>query len=170
MRRRHPSIPRLWLITDERMGEQLWPAIRRLPRGAGIVVRHYSLAPRDRRKLLRAIVQASRGRHVIVGAAALDGPNGNHNGRRSRALNTRSVHTRRELVAARRAGADAIFVSPVFPTQSHPGAPTLGRVRLGLLLRGSNVPAIALGGMDAKRFRSLRHLPLHGWAAIDAWL
>jgi thiamine-phosphate pyrophosphorylase len=72
-------------------------------------------------------------------------------------------------VAAIRAGADALFVSPVFATRSHPGAPALGRARLGLLIRGLRIPVIALGGMDRRRAASLRALGVHGWAAIDAW-
>jgi thiamine-phosphate pyrophosphorylase len=62
-----------------------------------------------------------------------------------------------------------VFVSPVFPTRSHPGAPALGRIRFGLLIRDSGIPVIALGGMDERRARSLARLRVHGWAAIDAW-
>ncbi|RYY42038.1 MAG: thiamine phosphate synthase, partial [Sphingomonadales bacterium] len=61
-------------------------------------------------------------------------------------------------------------VSPVFPTASHPGGRTLGRVQAGLVMRGLTVPAIALGGMDARRAKSLKALGFHGWAAIDAWI
>ena len=82
---------------------------------------------------------------------------------------TYPVHSRRQAIAAIRAGADALFVSPVFATRSHPGARALGRARLGLMIRGLNRPIIALGGMDARRARSLRQLGIHGWAAIDAW-
>ena len=32
-------------------------------------------------------------------------------------------------------GADAVLLSPVFPTRSHPGAPVLGPVRFRLLAR-----------------------------------
>ena len=49
------------------------------------------------------------------------------------------------------------------------GARALGRVRLGLLIRGLPVPVIALGGMDARRAGGLQALGVYGWAAIDAW-
>ena len=39
MRHRHP-LPEAWLFTDARMGDALWRAIARLPRGSGIVFRH----------------------------------------------------------------------------------------------------------------------------------
>src|SRR5439155_26981070 len=42
MHARHP-LPRLWLMTDERQGDGLWAALERMPRGAGVVFRHYSL-------------------------------------------------------------------------------------------------------------------------------
>ena len=33
------TLPRLWLMTDERVGDALIPAVERLPRGAGTVFR-----------------------------------------------------------------------------------------------------------------------------------
>lgn len=65
-----------------------------------------------------------------------------------------------------RSGADALFVSPVFATRSHPGTRPLGRVRFGLMTQGLKIPLIALGGMTARRAAALN---VHGWAAIDAW-
>jgi thiamine-phosphate pyrophosphorylase len=102
------------------------------------------------------------------------GADGSHGLARGKAgaphlLSSASVQNTVELEAARRAGADFVFVSPVFPTRSHPGSPTLGRLGLGRLARSSAVPVIALGGMDAARARSLAGFNLHGWAAIDAW-
>jgi thiamine-phosphate pyrophosphorylase len=87
---------------------------------------------------------------------------------------TASAHGVAGLVAARRAGADLAFVGPVFATASHPGARPLGRVRLGLMLRAARAersggPLVAaLGGVDARRSRSLRALGVAAWGAIDA--
>ncbi len=81
---------------------------------------------------------------------------------------TASVHNYRELIAAHRAGVDLIFLSPVFPTRSHPGGPTLGRRRFAELALRARVPVIALGGITAHRARSLKGA--YGWAGIDAWL
>jgi thiamine-phosphate pyrophosphorylase len=74
-----------------------------------------------------------------------------------------------EGIVARRRGVDVIFVSPLFVTQSHPGAATLGPRRAASIARHVGLPAIALGGMNARRFRSLKALGFHGWAGIDAW-
>ncbi len=63
---------------------------------------------------------------------------------------------------------DAVLLSPVLPTRSHPGAPVLGMVRFLLLARHSPVPVLALGGMNRA---AARRLPsrgaVQGWAAID---
>jgi thiamine-phosphate pyrophosphorylase len=170
MPRRYP-VPRLWLMTDERMGEDLWTALECLPRGSGVVFRHYGLPPSERRALFARILRIARRRRLVViraGSSPLRGEMGVH-ARPGRGLRTAPAHSRREAVTATRAGADALFVSPVFATRSHPGARALGHARLGLLIRGLDVPVIALGGMDAKRAAGLRGLGIHGWAAIDAW-
>ena len=173
MRRRQP-LPQLWLMTDERMGDRLWEALERLPAGGGVVFRHYELPLADRRALFARVAKVARRKRLILlragphelgrGEAGTHGTN-----RRRHGLHTRAVHSRREAVAAIRAGADAIFVSPVFATRSHPGAKALGPTRFGLLVRDLDTPVIALGGMNARRASVLWQIGVYGWAAIDAW-
>lgn len=170
MRRRH--LPRIWLMTDERMGERLWPALQRLPAGSGVVFRHYALSPNERRRLFARVARIARARRLVLvraGSLRLGREDGVH-GARGRGLRTAPAHSRSEALCAVQRGAQLLFVSPVFATRSHPDAVALGRSRLGLLIVGLGVPVIALGGMTARRFASLRGLNLHGWAAIDAWL
>ncbi|MDF0488069.1 thiamine phosphate synthase [Sphingomonas sp. H39-1-10] len=171
MRARHP-VPTLWLMTDERLGDGMWDAVGRLPRGAGIVFRHYATPLPERRALFSSLSRIARRRGLVLlraGDERLAGhERGVHNGRAAN-LSTRSAHTRREALAACHMGAAAIFVSPVFATRSHPGAPALGPLRAAAIGRGLGVPVIALGGMNARRFARLRALGFHGWAAIDAW-
>lgn len=169
MQRRQP-LPRLWLMTDERQGEALWTALERLPRGAGIVFRHYGLAPAERRRLFVRIRKIARRRRLLlIGAGEhFRGSDGVHQGR-GRGFRTASAHGFAELIAAERDGASLVFLSPVFPTRSHPGGRALGRVRFGLLARHARIPVIALGGVDSERWKSLKPLGAHGWAGIDAW-
>ena len=174
MRRRQPSIPRLWLMTDERMGEALWAALARLPRGSGVVFRHYGLATAERQALFARMASIARRRRLVLvraGPVAMAGEAGVHGQRRGTrpGLRTASAHDRSEAIAAVRAGTDALFVSPVFATRSHPGARALEVARFGLLIRGLGVPVIALGGMNRRRAASLRAMGIHGWAGIDAW-
>ena len=171
MRPRHPvPIPRLWLMTDERIGDGLARVVLRLPRGSGIVFRHHATAPADRRRLfarLRGIASAKGLVLVRAGDMPLAGEMGVH-GRRGAGLTTWPAHDRREARAGLHAGAVVMFVSPVFATRSHPGAPALGIRRAARIAAGLPAQRIALGGMDAGRFRQLRGAGFHGWAAIDA--
>jgi thiamine-phosphate pyrophosphorylase len=77
-------------------------------------------------------------------------------------LVTSSAHNGSELRRARLAGARIIFLSPAFPTKSHPGAPTLGAVRWNNLARNR---ANALGGITGA---NINRLKTPGAAAITA--
>lgn len=151
-------MPRIWLITDERTDAGLDHAIARLPRGSGVIFRHYHLPTNERVARLAQICRLCRrfGHRLEVGGEGY-GPPAPH-----RRLTT--AHDLGEIGRANRCGAQAVLISPVYPTRSHPGAPTLGRVCLLLLARRASIPVIALGGMTAGRFKGLR---IHGWAAID---
>ena len=165
MVRRQP-LPRLWLMTDERQGEGLWAALERLPKGAGVVFRHYGLEPGERRRLFDRVRKVARRRRLFLLAAGRLRADAAHGGRCG-GFRSASAHSLRELKAAERSGAAVIFLGPAFATRSHPGARTLGPVRFGLIARNARVPVIALGGVNAGRARRLPHI--YGWAGIDAW-
>ncbi|HEX8381548.1 MAG TPA: thiamine phosphate synthase, partial [Allosphingosinicella sp.] len=149
-----------------RQGEALWEALERLPKGSGVVFRHYSLAPAERRKLFERVRRVAKRRRLLLLAGGkglrADGVHGGRGGFSA------SAHGLRELKTAERSGARLVFLSPAFPTRSHPGAPTLGPVRFGLIASQARIPVIALGGMDGRKARRLPHI--YGWAGIDAWL
>ena len=66
---------------------------------------------------------------------------------------TAAAHSEPAIRRAAYAGADAVLISPVFATQSHPGAPHLGTVRSALLARKASslgLVAYALGGIDGE--------------------
>ena len=162
-------LPRLWLMTDERLGEQLFEAIARLPEGAGIVFRHYGLAEDGRRALFERVRAAHPDLVLLAGppdVAAAWGADGSH-GRHRGAL-TASAHDLAELRLAEAAGVRLVFLSPVFATRSHPGAAPLGPDGFAALAAATALPAVALGGMDAARAKGLAGAD--GWAGIDAWL
>jgi thiamine-phosphate pyrophosphorylase len=174
MRRRHAPLPTLWLMTDERVGDALWPALAALPRGSGVVFRHHATPSGERRALFDRVRRIARARRLLL---LLAGPptlarawraDGWH-GRSAHVggLHSAPAHDTRELVAARRAGAAFAFLSPVFATRSHPGAKALGVVRFGLLARGAGMPVVALGGMTRANVRRVRAVGASGWAAID---
>ncbi len=169
-------LPRLWLMTDERLGNGVFDAIGRLPRGGGIVFRHYSLAAPARRALFEQVQAIARRRGLVLllaGTAELarawgaDGSHGRGRSLRGRGLRSAPVHDLREIRAAQNEGADLLFLSPAYPTRSHPDAPALGPSRFARLAHSTGLPVIALGGMNAERGRQLRALGAHGWAGID---
>ena len=147
-------------MTDARTDATLDRAIARLPRGSGVIFRHYHLPARERRARLAHVRRLCRrhGHRLEVGGEGY-GPPAPH-----RRLAT--AHDLHEIGRANRMGAEAILLSPVHPTATHPGARALGPVRFLLLARRARVPVIALGGMTARRFRRLK---VHGWAGIDAF-
>ncbi|MBS0479298.1 MAG: thiamine phosphate synthase [Proteobacteria bacterium] len=156
-------------MTDERQGDGLWNALRRLPRGGGVVFRHYATPAAERRRLFALVLRVARAQGLVVVRAGRwcgAGADGVHN-QRGRGVRTASGHSWAEARAAVRRGAAAVFVSPVFATRSHPGAAALGVKGAERIALGLKVPAIALGGMDAERFRQLDGF--YGWAGIDAW-
>ena len=83
-----------------------------------------------------------------------------------RALLSVAAHSPRALTWARRLGADAALLSPVFATASHPGQPGLGGVRFGLWSRRAHLPDIALRGVTAATWKSLPAGSAHGGAAL----
>jgi thiamine-phosphate pyrophosphorylase len=172
MRRRHP-LPTLWLMTDERQGDALLPAVHALPPGAGIIFRHYSLSLDARRLLFADVRRIAQKRGLLLMLAGppslarlwgADGVHGHHR-RAGALLCSASVHNRAELRTARRA--DLIFISPVFPTRSHPDAPALGLAHFSRLCRLAPMPVIALGGLTARNARPALRAGAYGWAAID---
>jgi thiamine-phosphate pyrophosphorylase len=139
-------------MTDERVPRNaLLRAIRRLPAGGGVVLRHYSWSDDERRTLLDEVRAATRGRRIclalagtekLAGKWGADGWHGTPSRRERRAvgrdhalIRTAAVHNMAQLRDAGRAQVDLIFVSPLFRTRSHPGAVPLGSVRFAAIAR-----------------------------------
>lgn len=173
------DVPKIWLMTDERFGDDLLRAIKALRSGSGVIFRHYGLAELERRKLFRRIRRTCRQRgHVLILAGTelqamrwcADGFHGRQTQRRSKLFRSAPVHDRDELRLARRNGADLVLISPLFATGSHPGERPMGKSRFNALAAQSGKAAvIALGGMTARKAALLNRNHVHGWAAIDAF-
>lgn len=166
------AFPRRWLMTDERLGDRLFAAIDRLPSEAGIVFRHYRLPETARRALFDRVRDAHPG--LLLLAAPPDrarewGADGSHGRGRGGGRRSAPVHSYAEIRKAERDGANLLFLSPVFPTRSHPETQPLGLACFAWLARRTPLPVIALGGMDEARGRTLASFGAYGWAGIDAW-
>ena len=169
-------------MTDaERLPDPL-AVIRRLPKGAGVILRHYD--DPGRAALARRVAAVCRERHLtllvagdwrlarLVKAAGVHWPERMLPGRRhyqkSRAgfLTTASAHSFAAIKRAERCGVDAVLLSPVFKTRSHAGAQPLGAVRFAALLRQIRLPVIALGGIDRRDFNRIARTGARGIAGI----
>src|SRR4051794_18001938 len=158
--RRRPNLPPLWLFTDSRRLPDPRPAVARLPRGlAGVVLRHdgdpgRAALGRDLARICRArrlaLVVAGDARLAAALHAGVHLRGGRWPGhqRRRRTLVTSSAHGLPDLRRAHRAGALLAFLSPVFPTPSHPKTRVLGPLRWSHIARAAPLPAAALGGVD----------------------
>jgi len=171
--------PTAWLMTDERMGDRLWPALDCASDvGAGIIFRHHATHPERRAVIGRRVADMAHRRGLVLGVAGDAvlarelGARLVHNPRETTLGMpfSRSVHDEGEAAAAKADVATLAFVSPVYPTRSHPGAGALGEQGAAQLAMLVGVPAYALGGVDPSRQHRLRKLGFAGWAGIDAWL
>ena len=177
MPRSHP-LPKIWLMTDARFGDDLLPAIQRLPSRSGVVFRHYHLATQQRRKLFAQALRICRRRgHILLLAGneltalrwRADGFHQRRKGQ-TKLLHSAPVHNAREIARVKPSRPDLLFLSPLFVTNSHPGARPLGPLMLQRLAKlTGNTRIIALGGMNRQNANMLNPQMIHGWAAIDAF-
>ncbi len=178
---RTQTLPTCWLVVDVRLGSGILASARSLPPRSGIIFRPYALDDTNTRRemqgLLRTLRFIARARYHILlwsGRIVMPGLDGQHLGRQARphpraGITTANIHNAREAVRAKRLKVDAAFISPVFSTASHAQAKPIGLRGLHKLACTAGVPAIALGGMDSRRFVAARRCGAHGWAAISAW-
>jgi thiamine-phosphate pyrophosphorylase len=191
LRRRKPCLPlpSRWLVTDARRLADPLPAIRRLKRGDGVLFRHYEWPAAQRLALAQRIAALCRRRGlvlVVAGDARLAravAADGLHlpqalifraaaARRAGLPLITTAAHDAGAIARAARCGADAVLISPVFVTASHPGAAPLGVLRFAQLASDAQrqgLAVYALGGVTPANFARLRHLRLAGYAAVGSF-
>ncbi|MBC7101796.1 MAG: thiamine phosphate synthase [Parvibaculum sp.] len=164
-----------------------WAALAALPRGSALIWRAYDKNPdyetarqltaAARKKGCVLIVAGSPQLGRRLGIAGIHLPErdiARHRRDTPGALVTTACHSERAIIAASKAGADAVLISPVLPTESHPGGKVLGVVRLARLamLAGAlGMPAYALGGItDETHIRRLQGTGIAGVAGISLFL
>ena len=171
------QVPPLVLMTDDDRLPDPLAAARALPRGAMIVVRSREASRRS--ELAYALVALARQHGLIVTIAndaklaVLCGADGLHlsqvgakHAPHWRALRPHwfisvSAHSLRSALLNRQA--DAILLSPVFATRSHPGASALTPVRANAIAHALSLPIYALGGVTGRNAALL-----DGFAGIAA--
>jgi thiamine-phosphate pyrophosphorylase len=173
-------IPSLILMTDDRRLEDPSAAACLLPRGSAVIVR--SRSGPQRAQLAAEFIALARHRSLIVlvaddpQLAGQCGADGLHlpESRAREALHwraqcprwliTAAVHSLRAAMHAQ--GADAVLLSPIFPTESHPGRPSLAPARANTIARRLTLPVYALGGVDWRNAKLIAGRNYAGIAAI----
>lgn len=174
-------------MTDEARGPDPLIAAASLPRGNAIILRHYGdparvdlaqrLAAICRRRGLVLLIAGDWRLALAVGANGVHlpewqarrgpGARGVPATRRPGFLVTAAAHSPAAIVRAERAGADAVLLSPVFATESHTGAATIGPLRSALWCRRSGLPVYALGGVNPQTAARLAGIGLAGIAGVS---
>lgn len=182
-------LPRLVLMTDERRLPDPIAVLDGLPQGAAVILRHYGvpllerealglrLAAACRRRGLRLLIAADPGLAVRVRAGGVHLPEAMLRGAprmwrlwwRRGWLVTAAAHSPAAIRRAAAAGVDAVLLSPVFVTPSHPDARVLGPLRFASLAAPSPVPVYALGGVDTRTVRRLAGSGAAGIAGIGGF-
>jgi thiamine-phosphate pyrophosphorylase len=181
------ALPTCILIAESERIADPEAAIAALPPGSAVILRDYMASDRHvrarriarlcRRLRLRLLIAGDARLAAAVGASGLHLPEWQVAGsdrrwrrwRKPSWLVTAAAHSPGAVARARRAGCDAVLLSPVFPTASHPGAPTLGPLLFAAWTRGSRVPVYALGGVTAASARRLIGSGAVGVAAIGGF-
>ena len=161
------------MTDDERLPDPV-KAARALPRGSLVIVRARNA--KRRRALADELRAATSGLILLAAddpvlAGDLHGLHlpearaheaGHWRALRPRWIITIAAHSARALHASR---ADMALLSPVFATPSHPKSHVLSPARARMMARGSLLPVLALGGVNARNAALLSGFS--GIAAID---
>lgn len=178
------ALPRAFAMTDSARAPKPEALLAGLPAGGAVILRHPD--PAELRRMAERTVPLAHklGAKVLVSGdtrlALVAGADGVHLSEallaRHPALGrlrpkpgwivTAAAHGPRALALAAAAGVDAVLLSPVLQTKSHPQAPALGAVRFTALCLGCRLPVVALGGIGRSDIRRLKHSGVAGIAGI----
>ncbi len=174
-------LPPLMFLTDPQRIKDPISAAAQLPRGSGIVYRHFGSA--DRTCVAKALANLSNENNLSFLVAAdpmlameveADGVHWPEarlsEARRWRGLfrlQTASAHSARTIRRAARCGMDAAFVSSVFPSSSPSAGRPLRPARFARIAREAPLPIYGLGGINAMNAgRIAKHAGLSGVASL----
>ncbi len=183
-------IPRLWYVTDGVRGTGGRPVEDVIQAGArggvgAVLLREFDLCEQAFERLLARLEPLrQRGLRIVVSrrldhalAYRLDGVQLTADSMplaRARRLAGRglwlgySAHSADEALRAEAAGADYVTLSPIFATDSKPGARPLGVEGLARAVRGLAIPVLALGGVTPAQTRGILRSGAWGIATVSS--
>lgn len=173
------GLPALLALTDPERSPDPVALAYRLPTGAGLILRTYGRPEIEALAFALADLAQARGLTLLISAdpalARRCGAQGVHWPERwltaahvqasSDLLITTSAHSPTALRRAR-PWADAVLISPVFPSASPSATHPIGHWRASALAQRATMPVYALGGITKRSVRRLKGLGFAGVAAI----
>lgn len=176
------KIPAVILMTDAKRLPDPYTVIPELPRGSMVIIRAHSNKEKERLilknkrlcnkyKVLLSVSDAPELAHKhrldglhIPEQKRLTAPNLLH---KRRFQITSSCHSFKSLRQAEKLGIRTLLLSPLFPTQSHPGARVIGFVNAQRWIKGSHLSFYALGGISKRTVSRLKQSNFVGLAGIE---
>lgn len=183
----NPVLPVLFFVTDPARIAHPEDIAEHLPRGCGIIYRHFGESHALQRARLLSRIAADRHLTLLIGDdsdLALEvGAHGVHLPERNldkapglaaefpKFILTAACHSFETLHRPEIAALDAVFVSPVFASRSASAAEvaTLGVKGIRTFVDASPVPVYGLGGISCDTIPRLSDCGLSGVAAVDAF-
>lgn len=163
--RRHLSsgLPPAFFLTDPTRVPDPLPVVGNLPRGWGVILRHFGMG--DQIALAEPLSKLCRRRGLILliandpELAIQVRADGVHWPERSLGkarrwvgrfeITTGAAHSRSSVRKAERSGCDAALLSTVFASKSPSASKPLGPVKFRALSRSANLPVYGLGGVNS---------------------
>lgn len=172
-------LPPFWALTDPKRVPNPIALARTLPRGGGIIYRHFGASSRVETAKKLSTLARKRGLTLLIGndpdLAAHVKADGVHwperalhkalKWRSSFAIMTCAAHSRAAIRHAADMGMDAVLLSTVFASKSPSAAQPMGALRFRRLASGANLPVYALGGIRPENAGQVANFG--GFAAID---
>lgn len=185
VRRLGKGLPVVWFVTDPLRTPDPVSIAQGLPRGSGIIYRHFGRPDAEATATKLAEIARARQHTLLIGAGSLlaseVGAAGVHLPERMigevRRVGARypgwivtvAAHSPRAVWRAYAGGADAVLLSTAFPSRSPSAGAPLGPVRLAAIAHAAPLPVFALGGVNSATAPRLLDTGVAGFAAVDVF-
>ena len=181
------KLPIFWMITDSSRIDVI-KAAEKLPRNSGIILRDYNMSDEERlslglclkkiciRKKIILLVARDAKLAIKINADGIHLPEYMANkinfwrNKKPYWLITTTAHSAKSVKYAANYGANAVLISPIFATASHPEKRPLGILRamkFMFFVNKKTLVAYALGGIKPKHDIMLKMAQFQGFAAIS---
>lgn len=180
------KFPALLLMTDAKRLPDPSAYIPHLPKGSAIIIRHFTTKEKTNLSFkIKTLCKKHKVKLLLSDdiktalKLGLDGVHFSERKARRQAVKpkiatqknfifTSACHSLRALKRAERANMDAVLISPVFTTQSHPDTKGLGALRFQCLATQTHLKCYALGGITPQTAQRLSSSKAYGFAGISS--